>query len=61
MQLATVAFWRHLVQIDNRIWKVYTECKRLVEEQHQDNCASQVKQILAVCGLQPLAVALEVL
>ena len=53
-KLATVAFWRHLVQIDNnRICKkVYIECKRLTEEQNQDNWASQVKQILAGCGLQ---------
>ena len=53
-KLATVAFWRHLVQIDNnRICKkVYIECKRLTEEQNQDNWASQVKQTLTGCGLQ---------
>ena len=31
---------------------MYIECKRLTEEQNQDNWASQVKQILAGCGLQ---------
>lgn len=53
----TVAFWKHLTQIIlittefTRI-KVYIECKRLAEEQNQDNRASQVKQTLAGCGLQ---------
>ena len=42
-ELATVAFWRHLMQIDNnRICKlVHIECKRLTEQQNQDNWASQ--------------------
>ena len=36
---------------NNRICKrVYIECKRLTEEQNQDNWASQVKQTLADCG-----------
>ena len=45
-KLATGAFWRHLVQIDNnRICKqVYIQCKRLTEEQNQDNWASHVSK-----------------
>ena len=31
---------------------MYIECKRLTEEQNQDNWASQVKQTLTGCGLQ---------
>ena len=43
-KLTTVAFWPHLLQIDNnRICKkVYIECKRLADKQNQDNIG-QVK------------------
>lgn len=40
---------------------MYIECKRLVEEQNQDNWASELKQTLAGCGgIGPLVVGSQI-
>lgn len=40
---------------------MYIECKRLVEEQNQDNWASEVKQTLAGCGgIGPLVMGSQI-